>query len=240
MDKARVDGDAVTGRPLEKAFEGTLAPAVGRLGGLTLHDFADQVGEPVPGAGGGSVAAYSGSMAAALVDMVCQLTAVTKGAEVPDEELRTTCGVAGALRTRLLNAVDADAAAYLEVIGAHRLPTGTREEQKARDAAIVAATRHAAEVPLASAEACLEVLELARGLSAGFMTAAASELGMAVQAAMSGVRGAAATVATNLHHLGEDPRCDELRRRMAEIERRADGAYAAAWPLLRDLAAGGS
>ena len=106
-----------------------------------------------------------------------------------------------------------------------------------RDAAMAAARRRAAEVPLAAAEACLEVLELAGGLGAGFNTAAASELAVAVQAALTCVRGGVVDVAVNLKYLNEDSGVREMRRRSAEIERRADEALAATWPVLRDLSA---
>jgi formiminotetrahydrofolate cyclodeaminase len=118
------------------------------------------------------------------------------------------------------------------------LPKDTGEENVARAAAMAAARRRAAEVPLATAEACLEVLELARGLSVGFTADAASELAVAVQAAMTGVRGGAVDVEVNLKYLDEGASVREMRRRTAEIERRADEAFAAAWPVLRDLAAG--
>ena len=72
------------------------------------------------------------------------------------------------------------------------------------------------------------------------MTAAASELGVAVQAAMTGVHGGAVNVAINLKHLDEDSGVEDMRRRMEEIEQRADEAFAAVWPVLRDLAAGTS
>jgi formiminotetrahydrofolate cyclodeaminase len=211
-----------------------------RLIDLTLRDFAGQVGEPLPRAGGGSVAAYAGSMAAALVGMVCRLTVATSGDGTGGKELPSTCAVAETLRARLLSAVDADTDAYLEVAGAHRLPRDTTEEDAARDAAMAAARRRAANVPLAAAEACLEVLELARSLSGDFRTAAASELAVAVQAAMTCVRGGVVDVAVNLKYLDEDSGVREMRRRMAEIERRADEAFAAAWPVFRDLAADAS
>jgi formiminotetrahydrofolate cyclodeaminase len=69
---------------------------------------------------------------------------------------------------------------------------------------------------------------------------AASELAVAVQAAMTCVRGGAVDVAVNLKYLDEDSGVMEMRRRTTEIEQRADEAFAAAWPLLRDLAAGSS
>lgn len=232
--------DEVVARPLDRGSETATDSGSGRLSALTLHDFADQVGQPLPGAGGGSVVAYAGSMAAALVDMVCRLTVDAKRNEDADEELRSTCASAASLTAKLLFAVDADADAYLDVVGAHRLPKDTLKQKATRDAAISAATRRAAEVPLASAEACLEVLELTRHLSADFMTAAASELGVAAQAALMGVRGAAVNVAINLRHLGGDPAAEQIRRRMAEVERCAEHAFAAVWPTLRDLSGGTS
>jgi formiminotetrahydrofolate cyclodeaminase len=238
MSGSRLDLDEVVAVPLAEVSEPATALASGRLIDLSLRDFADQVGEPFPRAGGGSVAAYAGSMAAALVGMVCRLTVATNGVEAAKEELRPTCAAAEALRARLLAAVDADTDAYLGVAGAYHLPNDTPEENVARDAAMAAARRRAADVPLAAAEACLEVLELARGLSAGFNAAAASELAVAVQAAMTGVRGGAVDVAVNLKFLNGDPDVTEMRRRTAEIEQRADEAFAAAWPVFRDLAAG--
>ena len=238
MSGMESDLDEAVADPLDEVTEPATTRAAGRLIDLTLRDFAGQVGEPVPRAGGGSVAAYAGSMAAALVGMVCRLTVATKGVEAAEEELRPTCDAAEALRARLLAAVDADTDAYLEVAGAYHLPKDTPEENVARDAAMAAARRRAADVPLAAAEACLEVLELARGLSAGFNAAAASELAVAVQAAMAGVRGGAVDVAVNLKYVDGDPDVMEMRRRTAEIEQRADEAFAAVWPVFRDLAAG--
>jgi formiminotetrahydrofolate cyclodeaminase len=238
MSDARTEQDETIARPLDQAFEPAAGDAKERLIHLTLHDFADQVGEPRPGAGGGSVAAYAGTMAAALVDMVCRLTVVSERASGPDDELAPTCAAAETLRARLLAAVDADADAYLGVVAARRLPAETKDEHATREAAITAATRHAAEVPLAGAAACLEVLELAHGLSADFMQAAASELGVAVQAARMCVNAEAVNVAVNLLHLDADPAVEDMRRRAAELERRAEESFAAVWPVLRDMAAG--
>jgi formiminotetrahydrofolate cyclodeaminase len=230
----------VAAGPLDSAVGSQACLATTRLIDLTLSDFAHQVGEPFPRAGGGSVAAFAGSMAAALVGMVCRLSIAKKGVEAGEAKLRSTCAAAETLRARLLAAVDADTDAYLEVAGAYRLPKDTAEESAARDAIMAAARRHAAEVPLAAAEACLEVLELAGGLGAGFNTAAASELAVAEQAALTCVRGGAVDVAINLKYLNEDSGVMEMRRRSAEIERRADEALAATWPILRDLSAGTS
>lgn len=211
---------------------------MGRLTDLPLGGFADEVAGSSPAPGGGSVAAYAGAMAASLVAMVCHLTIGKKGFEASEEELRATLAVAQGLETKLLDAVDVDTDAYLQVAAAYSLPKDTPEEKVSRMAAVAIAMRHAADVPLATAEACLEVLELARGLSRGFNTAAASDLGVALQSAMTGVRGGVLNVVINLRSLDGDPEVDEVRRRVVEVEQRAEEAFAAAWPALRDLAAG--
>jgi methenyltetrahydrofolate cyclohydrolase len=237
MSAVQSDIDEVVASRLAEASEGASDFGKDRLIDLTLRGFADQVGEPLPRAGGGSVSAYAGSMAAALVGMVCRLTVATQGVEAAHDEVRSTCAAVEALRVRLLAAVDADTDAYDQVIRAYRLPKDTAEEKAARDAAVTAARRRAADVPLATAAASLEVLEVARGLSADFRTAAASELAVAVHEALTGVRGGAVDVAVNLKYLDEDSDVTEMRRRTAAIEERADEVFAAIWPTLRDLAA---
>ena len=207
---------------------------------LTLGGFADEVAGESPAPGGGSVAAYSGAMGASLVGMVCQLTAGKKGFEASKNELAARQAKAEDLKARLLAAVDVDTDAYLQIVAAYRLPKDTAQDKAARSAAVEAATRHAADVPLATAEVCLEVLELAGALSAGFNESTASDLGVAVQAAMTGVRGGVLNVVINLQYLPDDAASAQLRRRAAEIEARAEEVVAATWPRISDLAAGGA
>lgn len=205
---------------------------------LTLGAFADEVAGPSPAPGGGSVAAYAGCIAASLAGMVCHLSIGKKGIETSAERLR---GIQSALEqsgAKLLAAVDADTDAYLQVADAYRLPKDTPDDKAARSQAVAAATLHAADVPLATAESCLEVLELVSRVSERFNTAAASDLGVAVQCAMTGVRGASLNVAINLQYLDETSAAQGLRERIAEVERRAEELYATTWPLVRDLAAG--
>lgn len=208
------------------------------LADLTLGGFADEVGGPSPAPGGGSVAAYAGSMAASLVGMVCHLTAGKKGFEAREAELSGAVRQAEELKARLLAAVDVDTDAYLRVAGAYRLPKTTPDETAARAGQIAAATRAAAEVPLATAEACLEVLELARGVSAEFNTSAASDLGVAFQMALAGMRGAALNVEINLQYLAADAGTAALRQRLAEVTGRAEQVTAEVWPAVHALVLG--
>jgi len=173
-------------------------------------------------------------MAAALVDMVCQLTVASEGG---DGGPSSSCAAVEELRAKLLRAVDADTESYRQVIAASRLPVDTRERAAARDAALAAARLHAAEVPLQAAATCLEVLDLVRDLRDGYYAPAASELAVAVHAAMTCVHGGAVDVEVNLKHLDDGPAVMQMRRRSEEIVSSAGDAFAELWPALRDAAA---
>jgi formiminotetrahydrofolate cyclodeaminase len=209
----------------------------GRLVDLSLRDFARQVGEPRPRAGGGSVAAYTGALAAALVDMVCRLTVAARDQAEPDGALQHTCRTAESLRARLLAAVDADTDAYRRVVEASRMATDGSDEEALRESALAAARLHAAAVPLQAAETCLEVLSLVEDLRDGFYAVAASELAVAVQATMTCVYSGAVDVEVNLKHLEDDAAVAELRRRTRDVVQRAGEVFAVTWPFVRDAAA---
>ena len=210
------------------------------LADQTLAAFADEVRGAAPAPGGGSVAAYSGCLAAALVAMVCRLTAGKPAHAAREAEMLVVTEIADELEARLLAAVDDDTAAYLRVVAAYRSPKGTSEEAAARRLQIQAAIRGAAEVPLATAAACLEVLELAARVSAGFNGSAASDLGVAVQMAAAGVRGAALNVAINVPSLEDADVGAAMQCRAAQIEARAEALVRELWPAVRALVEGGS
>lgn len=204
----------------------------------TLAEFTDEVRGASPAPGGGSVAALSGSLAAALIAMVCRLTAGKPAYAAREAEMLAAMKAADELAARLLASVDEDTDAYLRVVAAYRLPKGTPEEAATRRLQIQAAIRGAAEVPLATAATCLEVLELATRVSRGFNSSAASDLGVAVQMAAAGVRGAALNVAINVPSLEDAAVSAALQRGAADVEARAEALVREVWPAVKSLAEG--
>ena len=89
--------------------------------------------EPVPG--GGSTAALGGSLAAALVSMVCNLTIGKKGYESVNAPMGDILQKTEALRRELLDLLESDTQVYAKVMAAYRQPRKTPEEQQAREAA---------------------------------------------------------------------------------------------------------
>lgn len=116
-----------------------------------LDAFLDALEAPAPSPCGGTAAAVSAAMAAALVTMVA------RGSESwPDG-----VGIAAqakALRARLMILGEDDATVFGQVLATMRDHSGTREQ---RDFALGAALVRAAEVPLRIGEAAADVAELA-------------------------------------------------------------------------------
>jgi formiminotetrahydrofolate cyclodeaminase len=125
--------------------------------GSLLDRFASS--EPTPG--GGSAAALSGALAAALVEMVAGLEKTRTGAPEEREKLDAAKASAAKAGARLRQLVDLDSASYDAVTAAYRLPKATDEEKAARTAAIAGAMRHATEIPLETCERAAEVLRSA-------------------------------------------------------------------------------
>src|SRR5262249_36127184 len=125
---------------LTAAFSGVALATQGKLAVLA-RPFLDAVAEPTATPGGGSVAALAAALAASLGQMVAGLSCKKKSQAVHVDALSASVAEMQALRNRLTEAIDRDAAAYEAVMTAFRLPKDSPEEQKHRDAAIQAATR---------------------------------------------------------------------------------------------------
>lgn len=126
---------------------------------LPVGDYAAAVASAAPTPGGGSVAGTTGALAAALAEMVCRLTLAGKNPPAHPESLESTAAHAATLRDRLLSLAAQDEAAYAAYRAAVALPRSSEPEQLARRAALDNAIIVAADVPLATARACIDVLD---------------------------------------------------------------------------------
>lgn len=192
-----------------------------------LGDLASGAATP----GGGSAAAVMGGVGAALVAMVCHLTVGKARYAGVEAELRGVLARADALRARLVAAVEEDAAAFQEVMGAYALPKGGEAEQAVRARAIQAGLRAAAEAPLACARLCREVIALAALVSEKGSAAVVSDGGVAALAALAALRASALNVWVNTKSI-EDRNYAEAARRelddlLADGQREAEATFGA-------------
>lgn len=129
--------------------------------GGNCPSFIEELASPSPTPGGGSAGAYAGAMGAALVAMVAGLTIGKKKYAAVEAEMQAIRVMAESLRKDLTQATEDDAAAFEALMGAFKLPKDSKEQQTARNAAIINATLNAAHIPLHVAEDAVKVMELA-------------------------------------------------------------------------------
>ncbi|PKM50739.1 MAG: methenyltetrahydrofolate cyclohydrolase [Firmicutes bacterium HGW-Firmicutes-7] len=128
----------------------------------SIVEFLNETASSNPVPGGGSIAAQSGATAAALVEMVANLTIGKKAYENVSDEMKQVAQKAGVLRAELIKEIDRDSDAFKEVMAAYKLPKNSKEEQEFRSNKIQACTKYAALVPLEVARKSYEIIQLSK------------------------------------------------------------------------------
>ena len=185
--------------------------------------FLDALAAGTPAPGGGSAAAYAGSMAAALVAMVARLTIGKKKYAAVETQMKTILERAECLRVQLASTVQEDAAAYQAVMETFKFPRTTPEEIEVFQTAIESATMKAAQVPLEVARKAVEVLELALQVIESGNRNAISDGGSAAALAGAALEGAGLNVRINVASLEDKTSATDLVRQIEHLDRLALG-----------------
>ncbi len=164
----------------------------------TLNAFLDELASSAPAPGGGSAAAAAGAMGAALVSMVCNLTIGKEKFAAVENQMKAILARAGELQAQLTTMMQKDVEAFDQVMTAYRLPKDSHEEKVARSAAIQAGAKTATLAPLSTARGCAELIVLSKSVAEMGNPNVASDAGVAVLCAQTGLKGAALNVFINL------------------------------------------
>jgi len=180
-------------------------------------DFLDSLAAGTATPGGGSAAAYSGAMAAALVSMVARLTIGKNGYVDVERDMEKILAESEALREELTLAVKQDSDAFTRVMAAYKKPKSDQDREKA----IQDATLEASEVPLGVAKKALQIFELAIKTAELGNKNAITDAGAGANLALAAVTSAGYNVRINLGSLVNKK---ESKRLLSELESIEDSA----------------
>ena len=179
-----------------------------------VTSFLDELASNAPAPGGGSVAALSGALGAALVSMVCNLTLGKRGYDDVQDDIKELLDQSEALRKELTDLLEDDVAAYNGYMKAAKMPRATDGEKAERAVAMQAALKVATDVPLRIAGAAVRVMDLCTPAAEKGNKWAVSDAGVAVLVAEAAVRSAALNVLINLGSLKDDEFAADRRARL--------------------------
>ena len=185
---------------------------------MPLNDFADETASESPAPGGGSIAAYVGSLGVSLATMVANLSSHKKGWDDRWEEFSNWAEKGQQFKDELLRLVDADTKAFNGIMHAMSLPKGTDEEKAARKQAMNEATKVAIEVPFQVMKLSYDSMEVIKAMAEVGNPNSVSDAGVGALCARSAVMGAFMNVRINASGYDDKSFVDEVLAKGKELE----------------------
>ncbi|MCB9451560.1 MAG: glutamate formimidoyltransferase [Anaerolineaceae bacterium] len=205
-------------------------------GGESQPSFLDQLAAGTATPGGGSAAAYSGAMAAALASMVARLTIGKKKYADVEVRMHAIAAEADSLRLGLEAGAERDSAAFDAVMAAFKLPKETDTEKVARAEAIEKATHHAALVPLEACRQAVRVLELMAELAETANVNAISDAASGAALARAALTAAGMNVKVNANSIADKDTASQWLVELITLEERAARAETRVQQMIRERA----
>lgn len=193
-----------------------------RLVDLTVKSFAEETSRESPAPGGGTIAAYMGALGAALGTMVANLSSHKPGWDERWNEFSIWADKGQTVISELLNLVDEDTDAFNRIMEAFSMPKGNDEEKALRSKAIQEATLYAAQVPLRTMKASMQVFHICRAMANDGNPNSVSDAGVGALAARAAVLGAGMNVKINAGSLKNRETAEHLIAQANELIARAN------------------
>ncbi len=188
---------------------------------MTLKAFVEETASESPAPGGGSIAAYVGSLGAALGTMVANLSSHKRGWDNRWEEFSDWAEEGKNHHQQLAKLVDEDTAAFNKIMDAFGLPKATDAEKASRRQAIEDATKHAIEVPFRVMETACQSMRTMKAMAETGLKASVSDAGVGALCARAAVMGAFLNVKINSAGLKDRDYANDIVARAAQVQRSA-------------------
>lgn len=206
-------------KPEDKIIEYVLAKQdkSKKLVDMTLTDFMNETASESPAPGGGSIAAYMGTMGAALGTMVANLSSHKRGWDDKWEIYSDWAEKGKEYHNKLNWLVDEDTRAFNKIMDAFSLPKKTDAEKAARKQAVQDATRYAIEIPFLVMETAFNSMEVMKAMAETGLSSSVSDAGVGAIAARGAVMGAWLNVKINSGSLDDKIFVDDVLKKGADI-----------------------
>ncbi|MBU2603810.1 MAG: cyclodeaminase/cyclohydrolase family protein [Actinobacteria bacterium] len=189
----------------------------------TLRSFLVKLGARSPEPAGGAALALAGASAAALMSLTCHADAAS-GDDQRAGSLETCRLDSERLGRHVQHLIDEDVRAYRSVILALHRPQASAGEKAERARLLDEALKEATEVPLAVAEAGLQMLSLAVGVQDGVRGPVLGDLVAAVHLAEAAVKGSLRNAHINVGAMSDRAYAAGVEDRITEMRGRLEGA----------------
>ena len=205
-------------KPEERIIEYMLAENNKKLVGMTLTAFAEETASESPAPGGGSIAAYVGSLGISLATMVANLSSHTQGWDERWEEFSDWADKGQHIKDELLKMVDEDTNAFNKIMSAFGLPKSNDDEKRIRKQAIQDATKYAIEIPFKVMNLAYSSLEIIKAMAAEGNPNSVSDAGVGALCTRAAVMGAFMNVRINAAGYDDKDFVNKILTKGTEIE----------------------
>lgn len=195
---------------------------MGIMAESTIYQFINELSSDAPIPGGGGASGLVAACGMALGNMVLSLTTGKKKFEQYQDEIDDLIEKGNNLTDALLRGMDADAAAFIPLTMAYRMPKETEEEQVKRDAVMEEALVTASEAPLHMMANIMEAMHLIHRIAEIGSRMAISDAGVGIQCCMAAMHGASLNVFINTKSMKNREVAEDMNRRADALIKEAE------------------
>ena len=201
---------------------------------LPVKDFIAKLASDAPTPGGGSAAALSGAMSAALLSMVLQISLKKKNDTEEVKKMKEIMEECNKTAKRLTSLIDEDALAFDKVMEAYKMPKKSIEEKNERKKAIELQLKSASLVPLEVMKNVKKLFNHFDFVTMHTLKSTISDVGVALLLADTSIKSASYNVDINLKSIKDSDFKKKVKDEESEIISFAKNKLDASYKILQE------